>query len=324
MLRGLTALVLTLLGMSAAWAQASVQAWPSKQPIRVVVPIAAGSGTDLTARLVFEQVSNQIGQAIVVENRVGAGGIIGTNAVAKAEPDGYTILMTPSSHTVTPAAVANLPFDTIKDFSAVIPLVNVPNVLVVAPDKGYKSAQDFAAAAKARSEGVNYASTGAGNASHLNAERFRLAAGFEAVHVPYGGAPQALTEVMTGRVDFYFSPLSPALPFLRDGKLQALAVAGKTRSSALPNVPTTTEAGFSNSEYEFWFGAFVPSATPRAIVQRLHEEIAKALAHPAVRTRLTNLGADPMPMTPAEFDAFLQKEVAENIELVKAAGIKVN
>lgn len=320
MRRVLTVLAVMLLSAGPVFAQA----WPAKQTIKVIVPIAAGSGTDLTARIVFEQVSSQIGQAIVVENRVGAGGTIGTNAVAKAEPDGYTVLVTPSSHTVTPAAFANLPYDAVRDFAAVIPLVNVPNVLVVAPDKGYKSAKEFAVAAKAKSNGATYASTGAGNASHLNAERFRLAAGFQAVHVPFGGAPQALTEVMTGRVDFYFSPLSPALPFLRDGKLQALAVAGMSRSSALPNAPTTTEAGFPNSEYEFWFGAFVPIATPRAIVQRLHEEIAKALAQPAVKAKLANLGADPMPMTPEQFDNLVKKEISLNTELVKAAGIKVN
>jgi tripartite-type tricarboxylate transporter receptor subunit TctC len=210
------------------------------------------------------------------------------------------------------------------DLAAVIPLGNMPVVLVVNPSKGYKQLSDFVAAAKARPGTVNYASAGAGNSSHLNGERFRLAAGFEAVHLPFKGAPEALTEVVAGRADFYFAPLINALPLLKDGQLQALAVSGSMRASALPHVPTTVEAGYPNSEYNFWAGVFAPAKTSAEIRARLHAEIAKALVHPAIRQKLNELGADPMPLTSEQFEALVRREIETNTQLVKAAGIKVN
>jgi tripartite-type tricarboxylate transporter receptor subunit TctC len=244
-------------------------------------------------------------------------------AVAKAEPDGYTILANSSTHTVTPATRSNLGFE-MTDLAAIIPLGNMPVVMVVNPSKGYKKLSDFVAAAKARPGSVNYASAGAGNSSHLNGERFRLAAGFEAVHLPFKGAPEALTEVIAGRADFYFSPLVNALPLLKDGQLQALAVSGSARASALPDVPTTVEAGYPNSEYNFWAGVFAPAKTPAEIRAKLHAEIAKALQNPATREKLLGLGADPMPLSSAQFDALVRTEIETNTQLVKAAGIKVN
>jgi tripartite-type tricarboxylate transporter receptor subunit TctC len=316
-------LPLALLFILCGAGSASAQAWPTK-PIRAIVPLTAGAATDIMARTVLEQVSAQIGQPIVVENRPGAGNTIGMAAVAKADPDGYTILVNSSTHTVSPATRSSLTFHPTGDLAAVIPLGNMPVVMAVNPAKGYKKLSDFVAAAKAKPGSINYASAGAGNSSHLNGERFRLAAGFEAVHVPQRGAPEALTEVVAGRLDFYFSPLLNALPFLKDGQLQALAVSGSQRASALPDVPTTVEAGYPNSEYNFWAGVFVPAQTPPEIRAKLHEAIAKALAHPATREKLKNLGADPMPMTPDAFDAHVRKEIEINRELVKAAGIKVN
>jgi tripartite-type tricarboxylate transporter receptor subunit TctC len=319
MRRALLASAMVLCSAAGAWAQA----WPVK-PIRAIVPLTAGAATDTMARVVLEQVSAQIGQPIVVENRPGAGNTIGMAAVAKADPDGYTILVNSSTHTVSPATRSQLTFDPTGDLKAVIPLGNMPVVMVVHPAKGYKKLSDFVAAAKAKPGSINYASAGAGNSSHLNGERFRLAAGFEATHVPQRGAPEALTEVVAGRLDFYFSPLLNALPFLKDGQLQALAVSGSQRASALPEVPTTVEAGYPNSEYNFWAGVFVPAKVSPEMRTGLHEVVAKALAHPATRERLKNLGADPMPMTPDEFDAHVRKEIELNRELVKAAGIKVN
>jgi tripartite-type tricarboxylate transporter receptor subunit TctC len=319
MRRALLASAMILCSAAGAWAQA----WPVK-PIRAIVPLTAGAATDTMARVVLEQVSAQIGQPIVVENRPGAGNTIGMAAVAKADPDGYTILVNSSTHTVSPATRSQLTFDPTGDLKAVIPLGNMPVVMVVHPAKGYKKLSDFVAAAKAKPGSINYASAGAGNSSHLNGERFRLAAGFEATHVPQRGAPEALTEVVAGRLDFYFSPLLNALPFLKDGQLQALAVSGSQRASALPDVPTTVEAGYPNSEYNFWAGVFVPAKVSPEMRTGLHEVVAKALAHPATRERLKNLGADPMPMTPDEFDAHVRKEIELNRELVKAAGIKVN
>jgi tripartite-type tricarboxylate transporter receptor subunit TctC len=305
-----------------AWAQASAQTWPAK-PIRLIVPLTAGSATDVMARLVMEQVSAQLGQPIVLENRPGAGNTIGMGAVAKSDPDGYTILANSSTHTVTPATRSNLGFD-MADLAPIIPLGNMPVVMCFNPSKGYKKLSDFVAAAKAKPGSVNYASAGAGNSSHLNGERFRLAAGFEAVHLPFKGAPEAMTEVIAGRADFYFSPLVNALPLLKEGRLQALAVSGSSRASALPDVPTTVEAGYPNSEYNFWAGVFAPSKTPADIRAKLYAEIAKALQTPAIRDKLVSLGADPMPLTSAQFEALVRREIETNTQLVKAAGIKVN
>ncbi len=311
---------------TSAWAQApapsSTPAWPSK-PIRLIVPLTPGSATDVMARVVMDQVSAQLGQPVIVENRPGAGNTIGMGAVAKAEPDGYTILANSSTHTVTPATRSNLGFE-MTDLAAIVPLGNMPVVMVFNPSKGYKKLSDFVAAAKAKPGSVNYASAGAGNSSHLNGERFRLAAGFEAVHLPFKGAPEAMTEVLAGRADFYFAPLVNALPLLKDGQLQALAVSGSARASTLPDVPTTVEAGYPNSEYNFWAGVFLPAKTPADIRARLYAETAKALQHPAIREKLGGLGADPMPLTSAQFETLVKSEIETNTQLVKAAGIKVN
>jgi tripartite-type tricarboxylate transporter receptor subunit TctC len=271
----------------------------------------------------MDQVSAQLAQPIIVENRPGAGNTIGMGAVAKADPDGYTILANSSTHTVTPATRSNLGFE-MTDLAAIVPLGNMPVVMVFNPSKGYKKLSDFVAAAKVKPGTVNYASAGAGNSSHLNGERFRLAAGFEAVHLPFKGAPEALTEVVAGRADFYFAPLINALPLLKDGQLQALAVSGSARASALPDVPTTIEAGYPNSEYNFWAGVFAPSKVPADIRGRLYTEIAKALQHPIIREKLIGLGADPMPLTSAQFEALVRREIETNTQLVKATGIKVN
>ena len=321
--RWLLALGLFVLGGSGVWAQGSAQSWPTK-PIKVIVPLTPGSATDVMARIVMDQVSQQVGQPIVIENSPGAGNSIGMNAVAKAEPDGYTILANSSSHTVSPAVRESMPLDTTGELSAIIPLGNMPVVMLFNPKKGYKQLSDFVAWAKANPGKANYSSAGAGNSSHLNGELFRLAAGFDAVHLPFKGAPEAMTEVIAGRSDYYFSPLVNALPLLRDGQLQALAVSGSQRASALPDVPTTVQAGYPNSEYNFWAGVFVPSKTPAAIKEKLYQEIAKALQVPNVRDKLKNLGADPMPLTSAEFEAQVRKEIETNTKIAKAANIRVN
>jgi tripartite-type tricarboxylate transporter receptor subunit TctC len=314
------AAVLTAAAPAAGLAQSLAQSWPTK-PIRVIVPLTAGSATDVIPRVVFEPVSAQLGQSMIVENRPGGGATIGVAAVAKAEPDGYTVLVNSNSHTIAPAVHANLPYDVVRDFSGITPLGNVPNVLVISPAKNIRTIEALVAAAKAKPGSINYASGGTGTPPHLTAERFRLSAGFEGQHIPFKGAPEALTEVMTGRVDFYFSPIAPALPFIRDGKLLALAVSSSKRASALPDVRTTTEAGFANSEFDFWVGMFVPSATPRAIVTRLHQETAKALQSPSVRSKLATMGVEDMTMTPEAFDKRVADEVAAAATLAKAAGI---
>jgi tripartite-type tricarboxylate transporter receptor subunit TctC len=301
---------------------ALAQAWPVK-PLRVIVPVTAGSAIDIIARTVSDQLAGPLAQPVVVENRTGAGGTIGAASVAKADPDGYTILVHSSAHAIAPSTFPNLPYDTGRDFAGVTPLANVPLVLVVSPSK-YQSISELVAKAKANPGTINYATVGAGAAAHLTAERFRLSAGFEAQQIPFRGAPEAMTEVMAGRVDFFFSPTLPTLPLVQDGKLKAIAVSSSKRASALPEVPTTLEAGFANSDYNFWIGMFVPAKTPREIIDRLHEETAKVLQMPGVREKLAALGGEPMTMSANEFDAFLHAEIAMNAALVKAAGIKGN
>jgi tripartite-type tricarboxylate transporter receptor subunit TctC len=318
----ITAAVLIVLTSGVA-NKANAQAWPTK-PIKVVIPLTAGSATDVMARIVFDQVGQQLGQPFIIENRPGAGNSIGMNAVAKADPDGYTILANSSSHTVSPAVRETMPLDTVNDLSAIIPFGNMPVVMAFSPKRGFKTLKDYVEWAKANPDKANYSSAGAGNSSHLNGELFRLSAGFNAVHLPFKGAPEAMTEVIAGRSDFYFAPLVNALPLMKDGQLVALAVSGSQRASALPDVPTTTQAGFANSEYNFWAGVFVPSKTPAAIKEKLYQEIAKALASPNVADKLKNLGADPMPLTSAQYDALVKKEIETNSKIAKAANIKVN
>lgn len=299
------------------------QTWPNKS-LRVVVPFTAGSATDAVARIVTERLGAQLGQTFVIENRPGAGGTIGMGVVSKANPDGYTILVHSSSHTVTPSTYPNTPYDTMRDFSGITPLANLPNVLIIAPSKGLRSVKDLVAAAKSKPGTLTYASAGAGSATQLNAERFRLGAGFEGVHVPFKGTPEALTEVLTGRVDIYFCPVISVLQFVKEGRVLALAVGSSKRSSVLPDLPTTLEAGIPNSDYNFWVGMIVPAKTSRSIVAKLHQNTQKVLQTPDMIERMGKLGAEQMVMTPQEFDAYIKKEIGVNAELVKAAGIKVN
>jgi tripartite-type tricarboxylate transporter receptor subunit TctC len=306
--------------MAAGAASALAQNYPTK-PIRVIVPYTPGSATDIVPRTVLEQVSAQIGKPIVVENRPGGGSAIGASAVARAEPDGYTILVHSNAIVTTPAIQAETGYDPVRDFSGIAMLGNVPLIMVIAPDKHIKTLQELVAYGKAHPGAINYASGGTGTPPHLAMERFRLASGWTGQHVPFKGAPEALTEVMTGRIDIYFSPVTPALPLIRDGRLVPLAVAGSRRSSALPDVPTTTEAGYADSDFDFWIGLFAPAKTPRAIVDKLAVETTKALAVPALKDKLTALGVEPMPQTPQEMDARVAREAPIAVALAKAADL---
>src|SRR4051812_30765690 len=302
---------------------ASAQSWPAR-PIRAIIPFGAGSATDVVPRIVFEQLSPQLGQPIVVENRTGAGGTLGTGAVAKADPDGYTLLAHSNAFSVAPAIYASLPYDTEKDFAAIVPFGSLPAVLVTAPSKGFKTIQEMVAAAKAKPGTFNYASVGVGSGTHLSAEKLKLGAGFDAVHIPFRGGPEALTEIIAGRVDFYFCPINTALPLIRNGQLVALVTNGTARAPELPDVPTTLEAGYRNADFPIWIGLLAPVKTPRAIVERLAAESAKALKVPSTQDRLSKAGIEPLAMTPAEFDARIKAEIASNIAVAKAAGIKPN
>jgi tripartite-type tricarboxylate transporter receptor subunit TctC len=316
-----------LAGCAAAFASpaltrsALAQAWPSR-PIRAICPFSAGSTIDILGRIVTEPLAQALGQSIVIENRGGAGGTIGSLAVAKAEPDGYTLLINASAHSAAPAFYPNITYDPAKDFSGVAMIGVVPNVLLIAPSKNVKSARELAERGKAGN--LTYASAGVGSASHWAAERFRLAAGFAGTHVPFRGGPEAITEVMTGRVDFACLGTSSTLPFVRDGRLVALAVTTRQRSAALPEVPTTLEAGFPDSDYTFWNGFLAPARTPKPIIERLHSEIAKVSAQPAVKEKLSAQGVELFPLSPGEFDDLMLREIASNLTLAKASGLRMN
>jgi len=299
---------------------AAAQAWPGK-PVRVIVPFTAGSATDIMARTVVQHMSEALGQPFVVEDRPGAGGTIGVGLVARAEPDGYTVLVHSSSYTITPTTYPNTPYNTERDLAGVTPLALLPQVLVISPAKGIKTVQDLVRAEKAKPGSFTYASAGVGTATQLNAERFRLGAGVDAVHVPFKGTPEALTEIIAGRVDYYFCPVNAVLPLIADGKLLALAMGSSKRSAALPKVPTTLEEGVANSDYNFWVGMFVPAKTPRGIVARMQQEAAQALDAPKVVESMKSLGAEKMLMKPEEFDAYIRKQIKTDAALVKAAGI---
>jgi tripartite-type tricarboxylate transporter receptor subunit TctC len=295
-------------------------AYPDK-PIHIIVPFTAGSGTDIVARTVAESMARSLKQPIVIENRPGAGGTLGATQVAKGPADGYTLLVHSAGHAANAAIYPALPYDTVTDFAGVTALASLPNVLVAAPSKGFRSVRDLVDKARARPGTLNYGSAGYGSATHMNAEIFRLSANFEALHVPYRGTPEAMTETTAGRIDFFFAPLSSALPLIKDGRLQALAVGTAERSPLLPETPTTIEAGFGRSDYIFWVALLAPAATPRPVIDRLHAEAVKALASPEVMKKLEVLGAVPMPMATQAFDGFIRTETRRMGEVIRKAGI---
>lgn len=316
--------MLAAAGLMLMPAAARAQEWPKAKPLRVIVPFGVGSATDIIARVVMDEVGRQTGATVVVENRVGAAGTVGSAAVAKSDPDGYTILVHSSSHTVTPTTFTKLPYDTAKDLAGVLPLANIPIVVVANGKRGYKSLGDLVKAGLAKPGSMNFASAGAGSATHLAAERLKLATKLKAAHVAFKGSADALTEIIADRIDYYCSPVDAAISLIKDGQVTALAVSSAKRAASLPNVPTTVEAGYPDSGFQFWIGAFVPRATPAAIRNRLHDEMVKAIKSPSIAKKFADLGAEPLTISPEEFDAMVKREIASNAIVVKAAGVKVN
>ena len=298
--------------------------WPKAQTIRFIGPFTPGSGTDVIARILANKLADSLGASIFVENKPGAGGTIGAGIVAKSNPDGYTFLIQSSGHVVNPSLYPGLSYDTLRDFAGVTTLAQLPNVLVTSPAAGYKSLSDLVSKALAEPGAKNYASAGNGSATHMNAEKFKLAAKINAKHIPYRGTPDAITDVMAGRIDWFFSPIVSALPLIKDGKLQALAVGSSKRSSALPEIPTTIEVGVPNSSYIFWVGMFAPSKTPRPIIDKLNAQIINVMKSPAVVAQLDKLGAEPMLMAPNKFDQMVRDEMAAAAIIVKESGMVVN
>ncbi|MFA6265526.1 MAG: tripartite tricarboxylate transporter substrate binding protein [Pseudolabrys sp.] len=315
----------TLLVVVSANVHSPAQAadWPTR-PVRTIIPFGAGSATDVVPRIVFDQVGKELGQQVFIENRGGAGGTIGETAVAKADPDGYTFLTTSSAHTIAPALYSKLPYSTASDFATVGVIGSVPNVLIISPSRGIKTIQDFVKEAKANPGKFTFASLGVGSAVHMSAERFRFSAGYDALNVPFKGGAEALTEVIAGRVDYYFCPIATALPYIKDGKLLALAVSSPTRAAALPDVPTTLEAGFPNSDYTFWIGVFAPAKTDKAIIEKLNAAIAKSVETPAVKAKLEAIGVQTATMSADAFDKQVKAELGTYAEFAKKTGMKID
>jgi tripartite-type tricarboxylate transporter receptor subunit TctC len=300
---------------------AQAETWPSRL-IKATIPFGAGSATDVVPRLVFDRLSAELGQPIVVENRAGAGGTVGTAAIAKSEPDGYSILAHSSALTIAPAIFPNLSYDATKDLSSVLMIGSSANVMIVPNARPWKTIQDFIADAKAKPGSISFGSVGIGSAVHISAEKFRLAAGIEATHVPYRGGSEVIADILGGRIDLYFCPLATALPLIKEGQVKALVVSTNKRVADLPEVPTPAEIGLNNADSAIWFGVFVPAKTPRDIVERLHAAGAKVLSDPMTQESLKKLGVEPMPLGPKDMDDLVVRETAANLELIKAASIK--
>jgi tripartite-type tricarboxylate transporter receptor subunit TctC len=300
---------------------AHAENWPSRL-IKATIPFGAGSATDVVPRLVFDRLAAELGQPIVIENRAGAGGTLGTAVVAKAEPDGYSILAHSSALTIAPSIFPNLTFDATKDLASALMIGSSANVMIVPVSRPWKTVQDFIANAKAKPGSISFGSVGIGSAVHISAEKFRLAAGIEATHVPYRGGAEVITDILGGRIDYYFCPLAISLPLIHEGKVRALLVSTPQRVAALPDVPTPLEAGLQNAESAIWFGVFMPSKTPRDIVEKFHAAGVKVLSEPAMQENLKKLGVEALPMTPAEMDDVVKRETAATMDVVKAAGIK--
>jgi tripartite-type tricarboxylate transporter receptor subunit TctC len=292
--------------------------WPDK-PIRVFVPLTPGSAVDIVPRIVLEEVGKELGQPFVFENRVGASGALAARAVATAAPDGYTLLAHSSALTIAPYTIANAGYDPVKDFRPVAALGIVPNVLVVALSKHIATLRDLVTTARAAPTPLTFGTIGIGSPMTIWMDRLQTSAGFSVQNVTFRGAPEALTETMTGRIDFYSSPILAALPFIRDGKLLPLAVSGSNRSAALPEVATSVELGFPASDYNFWLGLFAPAGTSPEIVERLNRAITAVLSRPAIAERLAALAIDPADMSREEFAEYVRKDGIASASLAKKA-----
>jgi len=300
---------------------ASAQTFPTK-PVHVVISFTPGSSTDIVGRIVLQKLNEMWGQAVVPENRAGAGGSIGSAAVAKAQPDGYTLLINSNAHCVNPAIYAKLPYDTLKDFTEIAPLAIQPNVFVVTADSKFKNLMDFVNAARAQPGSLNIGHAGVGSGTHLNTEKFIDAAKIKVTEVPFKGTPEVIAAMLSGDVQAYWAPISAGMSLVKGGKLRPLAVSTAKRNAQLPDVPTTGEAGIQGADAPLWFGLWGPSGMPRELVSKINADVRKALADPAVKERLTAGGNDTMDMSPDQFQKLVRTEMDEYARVLKAAGIK--
>ncbi len=299
------------------------QAWPAK-PVRIIVGYAAGGATDTVARLVAQKLSEATGQQFFVENKPGAGGNVGAALAASSPPDGTTFILVAPAHAINATLYSKLAFDPVRDFTPVVHVASVTNLMVVHPSVPANSVAELVALAKAKPGALSYASAGSGASSHLAAEIFKSKAGVNIVHVPYKGTGQSVVDLLAGQVQLTLDSMPALLPHVKAGRLRALAVGSTTRSAALPDVPTMQEAGIPGFEVTVWLGLLGPAGTPPEIVGRLNAEVNKILALPDVRERLAGIGADPIGGTPQQFGALVQSEIAKYAEVIKATGARVD
>jgi tripartite-type tricarboxylate transporter receptor subunit TctC len=318
-MRQFVKLIVALTALSVFASSAHAEDYPAHL-IKAMIPFGAGSAADVVPRVVFERLAAELGQPIIIENRAGAGGMLGTLQVTKAEPDGYTLLANSSALTIAPAIFSSMAFDT-RELASVLMIGSSANVMIVPNSRPWKTVADFVADAKAKPGTISFGSVGIGSAVHISSEKFRLAAGIEAAHVPYRGGAEVITDILGGRIDFYFCPVATALPLIKEGKVRALVVSTASRVPDLPDVPTLAEAGIKNAESEIWFGVFMPAKTPGAIIEKFHAAGQRVLSDPAMQASLKKLGIETRPMKPAEIDDLVRHETAVNLEIIKAADI---
>lgn len=308
---------------ASAFGAAQAQSFPSR-PLRMLVPFSAGSQTDILARWVGERMSEHWSQQVVVDNRPSAGGTVASEYVLGANPDGHTLMMVSTGHAGNATLYSKLSYDTVKDFAGISQVASVPNILVVAPALGVKSVKELIALAKSKPGQFNFSSAGIGSGTQINGEMFKLAAGMEATHVAYKGAPEALTNVIAGSVQFNFSPVLVAAAQIRAGRVLALAVSTAARSPMFPDVPTVAEAGIPGFDYDQWYGLLASARTPRPLINAINKEVIRILNLPEMKERMLSQGATPKPTPPAEFDAFIRSEVKKFAAVIIAAGARVN
>ena len=325
MIRGKHTLMLgkitLMLGLSLGAFLVNAQTYPNRT-VKMIVPLTAGSGADIAGRIVAKSLAETWKQSVIIENRPGAGGLIGTGAVVNSEPDGYTLLVQSASYAANPAIYKKLPYDPLKSLVDVAILGQTPYVMITAADGPYQSIRDLVIAAKSKPGEITFASAGVGSSTHLAAEYFNQIMGIKLIHVPYKGSPEAISDTMSGRTAFYMAPLDTAIGQLKGGKVRALGVTSKTRNAAVPDIPSMAEQGYPNFEIGLWFGVWAPAGTPAAVVKKINTDINQSMQDPEVKTAYDAKGIKATPMSPAEFSKFVREEMAKYSKIAKDANIE--
>lgn len=320
--RGLAAAV-GLFAICACVDVAAQQTFPVR-PVRMLTTVSAGSAVDFLARTIGPRLNDLWGHQLVIDNRPSAGGIVASQILVGATPDGHTLLINSIGHAVNASLYSKLPYDTLRDFAGVTMVADIPNVLVATPGLGWKSVRDLIDAARAKPGTVNFASAGIGSGTHMNGEAFKLLAGINVIHVPFKGTPEALNDTIAGRVQYFFAPITAAIPLVKAGRVTGLAVSTANRSPALPELPTVAESGVAGFDFNLWTGIFAPARTPRPVKEKVAADIARVLAQPDVKERMLTQGAVPNTLAIEKFDAFVKSEVEKLAHVIRASGAKAN